>query len=159
MKKYTFVNNGDYKTLYLLNEQTGWVVRADGLYQTADSGLSWQLINTGGQFNFSSSGVVFFENLNHGFVADATSVGATINGGVGWNKIYSGESVYHDVHFLDDNIGYVTDGQYILKTVDGGATWKKEVVVPGVQFFELHFTDKNHGWACGSGGTVLKFAQ
>ncbi|MFI5186038.1 MAG: hypothetical protein ACHQF0_04900 [Chitinophagales bacterium] len=159
-KIYEFPNQGNYQTLYFLNEQTGWVIRTDGLYNTTDSGLTWQLVNEGNQVNVSQAGVVFFTNTSHGFISDLNIIAATTDGGSTWNKIYSATSdTYHDLHFLNDNIGYVTDGQYILKTVNGGSTWTKEATVPGIIFYEIHFTDANHGWACGSGGVILKYEK
>ena len=158
-KLYDFSATPTYQTLFFLDDQTGWIIRHDGLYQTTNAGVNWQPVNTGNQFNFVIDGVVFFVNPNHGFVADSTSVGATINGGTSWNKIHTGSGSYHDLFFLNDNIGYMTDDRYILKTIDGGTTWTKEASIPGTRFFELHFTDANHGWACGTGGTILKFTQ
>ncbi|HEV8506933.1 MAG TPA: hypothetical protein VGQ53_16090 [Chitinophagaceae bacterium] len=121
--------------------------------------MDWQPVNTGSEFNFQTSGVVFYVNPNHGFVADEFSVGASVDGGANWNKIYSGSDSYHDLFFLNDSIGYMTDGHYILKTVDGGITWTKEVSVPGIRFLELHFRDANHGWACGDNGVILKYEK
>lgn len=53
------------------------------------------------------------------------------------------------------------DGPYIFKTTDSGNTWTKVVAVASSTpyLMELHFTDANHGWACGSNGMILKFDQ
>lgn len=158
-KLHDFSGTLTYQTLYFLDDQNGWIIRYDGLYKTTNGGVDWQMVSTGNQFNFRLVGVVFFVNANHGFVADSNSVGSTTNAGTSWNKIYTGTNKYHDLFFLDDNIGYMTDDRYILKTIDGGTTWTKEVSVPGTTFFELHFTNANHGWACGSHGTIVKFQQ
>ena len=158
-KLYDFTGTVSYQTLFFLNDQTGWIIRYDGLYKTTNGGVNWQPITIGNQFNFVYDGVVFFVNANHGFVADSVSVGTTTNGGTSWSKVYGGKGGYHDLFFVDDNTGYVTDDRYIFKTIDGGTTWTKEASIPGTKFFELHFTDANHGWACGSNGTILKFKQ
>jgi photosystem II stability/assembly factor-like uncharacterized protein len=156
---FSTTNEGTYQTFYFLDEQTGWVARPEGLFKTTNGGVDWQPVNTGSEFNFQTSGVVFYVNPNHGFVADEFSVGASVDGGANWNKIYSGSDSYHDLFFLNDSIGYMTDGHYILKTVDGGITWTKEVSVPGIRFLELHFRDANHGWACGDNGVILKYEK
>jgi hypothetical protein len=46
-KLHDFPNHGtgNYQTLYFLDEQTGWVIRYDSLYKTADGGLIWQAQN------------------------------------------------------------------------------------------------------------------
>jgi photosystem II stability/assembly factor-like uncharacterized protein len=153
------LGQGQYQTLYFLNEQTGWVFRPNGLYKTMDGGVTWQSINQGNQLT-PGAGVVFFADTSHGFLSDFHTITSTTDGGSNWNKILSAASnSYHDVHFLNSNLGYATDGHYIRKTTDGGATWTTEASVPGVTFYEVHFTDANHGWACGSGGVVLKFAE
>ena len=104
-KLHDFVNSSMYQTMYFLNDQTGWVIRADSLYKTIDGGASWQSIITGNQFYPGDGfGVVFFTNSAHGFIADEYSVDVTTNSGAAWNKIYKGGQYYHDLYFLDDNI-------------------------------------------------------
>jgi photosystem II stability/assembly factor-like uncharacterized protein len=157
-KLHEFTATGGYKSLFFLNEQTGWVIRSEGLYRTTNGGVDWQLVITTG-FNFSNSGSVFFLNTSNGYIADELSIGKTINGGALWSKVFNGTPTYHDIHFVTDNVGYVTDGQHIYKTVNGGTTWTTEVALSSSLILELHFTDVNHGWACGSEGIVLKFNQ
>jgi len=158
-KIYTFSNMPSYQTLYFLNDTTGWVARRDGLYKTTNGGVDWQPVSTGNQFDFSIDAVVFFTDVDHGFISDSSSIGITTNGGTNWNKVHALTGAYHDLYFSDNNNGYMTDNHYILKTIDGGLTWTKVVTVPGTGFVELHFTDANHGWACGSNGTIVKFKQ
>ena len=61
-----------------------------------------------------------------------------------------------DLHFVNDNTGYVNAGNRIYKTIDGGLTWQVVVALGNDRIIEIHFTDANHGWACG-GGTILRF--
>jgi photosystem II stability/assembly factor-like uncharacterized protein len=156
-KLYTFTTDSTgYKALYFLDEQRGWVVRKDGLYATSNGGVNWNKITTTGLY-FSNGGNVFFRTSTTGFITDDVFFGRTNNGGASWEKNVIGTSTYHDIHFVTDNIGYLTDGQRIYKTTDGGITWKTEVFLASASLLEVHFTDANHGWACGSSGTVLKF--
>jgi photosystem II stability/assembly factor-like uncharacterized protein len=158
-KLYDFTVQDGYKSLYFLNEQVGWVIRAEGLYKTTDGGVNWQLISTP-SFNFSNTGNVFFTNSDTGYISDNQFIGKTVNGGASWSIRYNAQApTYHDIHFITDNIGYITDGSRIYKTIDGGNTWTKEVSLIAGSLIELHFTDLNHGWACGSQGTLLKFGQ
>jgi len=158
-KLYTFTTDSTgYKSLYFLNDQTGWVVRNDGLYATSNGGVNWNKVPTTG-FDFSNTGNVFFETSTTGFISDRLSFGKTSNGGASWTKTFTDNPTYHDIHFVTESTGYLTDGRRIYKTTDGGATWKTEVSLVRGDVIELHFTDPNHGWACGSSGTVLKFGQ
>lgn len=156
-KLYTFTTDSTgYKSLYFLSEQTGWVVRKDGLYATFNGGAAWNKVPTTG-FDFSNGGNVFFRTSTTGFITDQFSFGKTNSGGASWTKTFTGTQTYHDIHFVTDNIGYITDGNRIYKTTDGGTSWKTEVFLVERPMVELHFTDVDHGWACGSDGTVLKF--
>jgi photosystem II stability/assembly factor-like uncharacterized protein len=157
-KLYDFTVLADYNSLYFINEQTGWVIRTGGLYKTTNGGVDWQLISTP-TFDLNTTRDVFFLNSNTGYISDELSVGKTINTGTSWSKAFTGVPTYHDIHFVTDNIGYITDGPRIYKTADAGTTWTKEVVLAASSLLELHFTDVNHGWACGSGGIILKFNQ
>ena len=156
-KSYTFTTDSTgYKSLYFLNDQRGWVVRRYGLYATSNGGVNWNKVPTTG-FDFSNGGSVFFRTSTIGFVADDLSFGKTNSGGASWTTTFTATPTYHDIHFVTDSIGYLTDGHRIYKTTDGGSNWKTEVFLAGASLLELHFTDVNHGWACGSDGTVLKF--
>jgi photosystem II stability/assembly factor-like uncharacterized protein len=156
-KLYTFTTDSTgYKSLYFLNDQRGWVVRKDGLYATSNGGVNWNKITTPG-FDFTNGGSVFFTTSTNGFITDDRLFAKTNSGGASWTTTFTGTPNYHDIHFVSDNVGYLTDGHRIYKTTDGGNTWKTEVFLANASLLELHFTDANHGWACGSSGTVLKF--
>lgn len=133
---------------------------ANGLYKTTNGGVNWQLISTT-SFDFSFGGNVFFYDANTGYAADTIRVGKSSNGGTSWVVQKTLPPIYHDIHFVSNDIGYLTSDNYIFKTTDGGATWKNEVVLqnPGIKFYELHFTDANHGWACSENGLILRYEK
>jgi photosystem II stability/assembly factor-like uncharacterized protein len=157
-KLYEFAIGDGYKSLHFINDQIGWVIKRDGLFKTTNGGVDWQLINTGTVISPNISSV-FFPDESHGYISDQLTIASTSNAGSSWTKSYTGTSAYHDIHFVSANTGYITDNQYILKTIDGGLTWNKEVSLSGRVITELHFTDSNHGWACGSNGTLLKYEK
>jgi len=148
----------DYKTLHFLNDQIGWIAGTQGVFKTINGGMVWEQKMTGPEFNFAGSTAnVFFVDANTGFISAQANIGKTSSGGNSWSKIFTGSSGYQDLHFISTNTGYFTDGIYIYKTQNGGSTWNKEVVLPGKDIVELHFTDATHGWACGANGTILKY--
>lgn len=158
-KLYTFTTDSTgYKSLYFLNEQTGWVVRMDGLYATFNGGVNWNKVPTIG-FDFRTAGTVFFRTATSGFIFDEVNFGKTNSGGASWTNTFTGSPTYHDIHFVTDNTGYITDDHRIYKTTDGGNTWKTDVFLANRSVVEVHFIDANHGWACGPDGTVLKYTQ
>ena len=157
-KLYEFDIGDGYKSLHFINDQIGWVIKRDGLFKTTNGGVDWQIVNTGGVI-IPGFGSVFFPDESHGYISDQLTIASTSNAGSSWTKSYTGMSTYHDIHFFSANTGYITDSLYILKTIDGGLTWNKEVILPGRLIIEIHFTDSNHGWACGPNGTILKYEK
>jgi photosystem II stability/assembly factor-like uncharacterized protein len=83
----------------------------------------------------------------------------------GWQKInFIDTSDIYNISFDIYNIPFINNtgfasGSNIYKSTDGRKTSGKVVALASNYFMELHFTDANHGWACGEKGTVLKFAQ
>jgi photosystem II stability/assembly factor-like uncharacterized protein len=159
-KLYEFYNYGFYQTLFFLDEQTGWVLRSDGLFKTANGGMSWQKIPMSSFYDFGANSV-FFKNANNGYISDYNTLIRTKNGGATWDTLYSTLSEIHDIRFVTDNIGYVTDHHRILKTIDGGTNWTVDVGLGEDRYVnQLFFTDANHGWDCGGDeGTILKYTR
>ncbi len=163
IKLYDFTASAGYNSLFFTNEQTGWVLKKEGVYKTINGGVGWQLVNTD-TINLGYGGAIFFLNSDTGYISNPYSVEKTVNGGASWDKVFTctyTTSVYHDIHFVSENVGYITDGPRIFKTTDGGNTWTKVVALASSSYYlsELHFTDANHGWACGQKGTILKYSQ
>jgi photosystem II stability/assembly factor-like uncharacterized protein len=161
-KLYDFPASTGYNSLFFESEQKGWIIKKEGVYKTINGGLDWQVVNTD-TINLGYGGSIFFLNSDTGYISNNYTIQKTVDGGVSWNKIFScayTTNIYHDIHFVSDNVGYITDGPRIFKTIDGGNTWTKEVVLASSSsLIELHFTDSNHGWACGSKGTILKYSR
>lgn len=158
-KLYQFSVPEGYKSLYFLNEQTGWVVREDGVYKTTDGGASWQRTPTAAFFDFRGASCLAFPNQSSGFFSDNEYIARTNNSGGSWDTVFHATHTYHDVDFPAAATGYFTDNKIIYKTSDGGNTWGKDVVLGDGSIVEIHFTDPNHGWACGNNGTILRYLR
>ncbi|MGN6802003.1 MAG: WD40/YVTN/BNR-like repeat-containing protein [Ginsengibacter sp.] len=161
-KLHDFTPTTGFSSIYFTNKQTGWVVKQNGVYKTTNGGAARQLVNSDST-GLTYGGVTFFVNADTGYVTTRHFVKKTVDGGVTFDKVFtlSYENAFHDIHFVSANVGYVTDGPRIFKTADGGNTWLKTVALaaPSRFLIELYFTDPHHGWACGTKGTILKFAQ
>jgi photosystem II stability/assembly factor-like uncharacterized protein len=158
-KLYDFPTTPGFSSFFFTNETTGWVSKREGVYKTTNGRIAWQRVNTD-TISVDGEGI-FFLNADTGYISNSNSIYKTVNAGACWNKIFTGTyGTYHDIHFVSDNVGYITDRQYIFKTTEGGNTWQK-VVAPASSknsLMELHFTDVNHGWACGANG-ILKYSE
>lgn len=147
-----------FSSIFFLNEQTGWVTVGDNVYKTVNGGTNWDPMDIPG-FDFTNAASLFFTDVNNGFIADHILFGRTSNGGASWSNVPGLASGFHDVHFVSNNVGYVTDFTNLHKTMDGGVSWGKAISLFSSAMVEVHFTDANHGWACGPSGYILKYEQ
>jgi photosystem II stability/assembly factor-like uncharacterized protein len=147
-------------SVYFVNESTGWTLRSPNLYKTSDGGASWAVQKTTAPTN--RSGAIYFKNESNGFFTSEDSLFRTINGGANWELVFTlpnTDFTFFDVAMVSDNIVYISAGKSIYKSADGGTTWQRVVRLGNSELVELHFTDANHGWACGANGSILKFVQ
>ncbi|MBE7174554.1 MAG: hypothetical protein INR73_28540 [Williamsia sp.] len=83
----------------------------------------------------------------------------SVDGGENFAKvgvIGNGLTGYLNLHFVDENTGYCTVNTALYKTTDGGATWQIALKWK-YALIEVHFTDAEHGWVCGTNGTILTY--
>ena len=151
---------GSVGSLFFTDDLHGWTCRnKNTVYQTTDGGHSWA---TNLVFSNSQDWMpVFFVDQNTGFVATSYTVYKTTDGGATWgsNIITAADSIITDIHFINSQEGYACAGTKIFKTTDGGVNWTTVVALGKKRINEIHFTDANHGWACGQYGYVLRFNQ
>jgi len=71
-----------------------------------------------------------------------------------------------DMHMIDGTYGFAVGETHwdrdvkaykgtILRTNDGGHTWDPREIPATEDLWGVHFTDADHGWACGDGGLLL----
>lgn len=129
------------------------------LFKTANGGINWQEVAIPDiKGNLSS---LFFYDADNGYISNYGNIVKTTDGGNSWNIVFTG-FLYGDEYFITKNMGYFNSVKEIYKTLDGGATWTKEVQLgknKNEGIIEMHFTDANHGWACGATGFILKYEK
>ena len=151
-----------YTSLFFTAANTGIVVGQGGVYKVNGSLQTWTTPGTftpaGSSYFYSAS---ITPNNNIYIVNPSAQVYKSTDNGISFSLIkeitYLDGYVYNDIHFVDNNTGYISAGKRIYKTTDAGATWNVVVALGERNIGEIHFTDAGHGWACGSGGTVLVF--
>ncbi len=152
---FRFSNISATSSLFFLNDQQGWVLRQDGIYETADGGDTW-IVDTA---LVNAYGSIQFLDIDNGYASNYGKINRTVNGGTTWDSIYQFQyKVYADLDFINTNEGYCSIANRVYKTTDAGATWEKVAALGNENISKIHFTDANHGWACTSNG-VLKFSQ
>lgn len=156
------------KSLFFVNENTGWAADWGFVYRTNGSTNSWSQTSPNSEgiplayFPFAvDEQTIFISSPTIGI--NGTTIFKSIDGGQHYTKIAQLNSTrpehWVDLHFFDENEGYATAGKNAYKTVDGGNTWSNIVSLGTAELFELYFIDNNHGWACGTYGTILVFKK
>jgi len=161
----------DFTGVYFLDELIGWAVGGTALLKTEDGGNSWTEIQTNTPFAMRA---VHFVDADTGIVVGNDGIVLrTTDGGDNWDvkKIddyigYGWLDVFdlYEITFTDEQTGWIVGSGYygnqIYKTTDCGRTWQwnEQIIQPKAYFgfYDICFTDKNHGFITGHGGSFIK---
>ncbi|ULU23487.1 WD40/YVTN/BNR-like repeat-containing protein [Dyella terrae] len=136
----------------------------------SDTATTWHVASYS-EFADILNAITFLDDKLGFAVGGAGLILRTRDGGEHWESFNSTFASYKDpqraaltfegaayaIAFADPTHGVVVGEQRILRSADAGQTWER-VAQPldGVALQRLQFTDKQHGWAVGSSGTVLR---
>jgi photosystem II stability/assembly factor-like uncharacterized protein len=160
-KIHSFQEGLYHSTLQFFDELTGYVRVKDGLYFTSDGGNTCIKIPCVGSDPGDYFGSIFFYDKDHGFLTDEVNLARYDNTNSSIKFYYTliqRMNYYFDLHFVSVDTGYVTCGTMIMKTTKGNG-WRPIMYTDGADLFEIHFTDSNHGWACGRYGTIYRYVK
>ena len=150
-------NVGDaIKSVFFLDELTGWAAEEGVIYSTNDGGDNW-FMSTPGINNITS---VFFKDRNTGWITRKTfniydnAIFKTSDGGQTWVPVSTQSS--SSVFFINTSIGWVVGPNgSILKSVDGGENWTIKTSGTSCDLKSVYFWDLNVGMCVGNSGTIL----
>ncbi len=114
-------NVGTLKSVFFINQNTGWICGFECVLKTTDCGNHWSVYSLEGYHKS-----VFFIDENTGWICgDNGKIFKTGNGGVNWSPVASGvSSALNQITFLNNNTGLISgSNKKILKTTDSGNTW------------------------------------
>lgn len=107
--------------------------------------------------------ICFIDSLRGWCAGSKGDVYKTTDGGENWLALSTGTRDYLDgIVFVDSLHGWVSafeapvgtgDGK-IFATKDGGFNWTQQLQTFETNFWDIHFTTKDSGWAVGSNGMV-----
>ena len=126
------------------------------VFKSTDGGYNWTTSSTLSAMLFG----VDFANATFGVVGGEEKMFATNNGGSSWTTFTTGYENFYAAASFTNGTGYIggTD-ENIYITTDYGATWTAQNGGPGSStLYRIRFTDNNTGFACGSGGRIMKLA-
>jgi photosystem II stability/assembly factor-like uncharacterized protein len=151
---------------YFLNDNTGFVAGDSGVVlKTKNGGTTWTRLDAGN--NAKIIGIYAVDsNLVYACTWDSGKVIKTTDGGGTWNNVFTGKTLADaamGICFTSSQKGFVCIGKStpfpysnsrIIRTLNGGATW--DTVFTTSQWLSyIQFPDAGHGYATGSGGTVI----
>lgn len=136
--------------------------------ETTDSGRTWNVIKTPTDRALYS---IRFADAQNGWICgQAGLILNTKDGGKTWTAQTSNTEQYlFAIYAVSPTHVYaVGDKSALLETTDGGTTWKPRKIVQETQdisadialavqdpiFYDVEFTDEQHGWVVGEFGTI-----
>ena len=143
----------DYKEIYFINAEIGWIFGINNLLQTTNGGDSWDLKHT---WNFGTDiSCLYFLNENDGWISWYDLLLSTSDGGTTWDSInYPSQSGLGAVKFINDNIGWAV-GREIYKTTDGGLSWIEQRGYSPDILIHIDILDSNNIWTAGDYGALF----
>ncbi len=162
-------------SVQFLDALEGWAVSTNAeVLHTTDGGSSWTsrtlgTLDYGGAVPIFND--IFFSTRSKGWIATnvlassiahpAAPVVATSDGGTSWTCQSTPEQqAINALHFAGEYDGWAACYGGICATTNGGATWTYEL--PGADdraFVDIFFTDRSHGWALTSHGSVYRYER
>jgi photosystem II stability/assembly factor-like uncharacterized protein len=123
------------------------------VFKSTDGGHNWTIQSTLSALLFG----VDFASASFGVVGGEEKMFATNNGGSSWTTYTTGYENFYATKAFTNGSAYVggTD-EDIYFTSDYGATWTSDHSGGSSSLYRIRFTDNNTGFACGSGGVILK---
>ncbi len=142
------------------NNHLGWISAGNEIYKTIDGGLTWNKI-PGVKIFYGAVDArgdsAWFCNLNN--------VLLTTDAGNNWTqyKMFDYKETMFSTYCIsminskEGSVG-LFDGR-ILDTYDGGKSWNERVQLTSTPVFDLKYINRNHGWAVGDMGLILRYSN
>jgi len=143
--------------ILFLDQMNGWGIDNMGIYYTSSGGSDW--VRKGDSpFGRQMRDVCFSDKHNGWVLSDYGAIALTHDSGVTWDAFSMGiKGNISSLFFLNTSVGWaILDGSVLLATIDGGKTWLKTGTgVPAGKISQIHFDDRQNGWAALNGSGVL----
>lgn len=154
-----YSDNRDFKAIQFINLNTGYVCAGDpftssNLLKSTDSGVSWFDIHPPDPA-LVLNGISVYNEDTIWLAASSSPTGGvfrTTNGGVSWQRQFSGNPNPDKIYMFNKDIGFISAGSNLLKTTNSGLSWTG---IPGAgNFLDMYFIDSLTGWL--SRGNIYK---
>ena len=151
-----------FNSVRFRNYKTGLVLSGGWIHQTINGGFSWYSQTTDPWLGFT--GVRFFDSLNACAIGYQGRTAWTSDAGVRWKVRHTGYAArLADIEMFDPYTAtvvghalYGPSGGLVLRTSDAGLNWDVQLDQPGRELKGVSFSDADHGWAVGTGGSIFR---
>lgn len=142
----------DVRSLYFLNNNTGWATGEGGTYSTTNGGLNWSSI-----IGELGSEIFFINNLT-GWKVGNLKISRSTNGGFNWNQTSTFNQTPYCIYALNkDTLFTGLQTGLILRSTNGGFNWTTQISFSQTSFVQqIQFLNNNTGFAIGNQGLILK---
>ena len=152
--------------VYFADTSQGWVTGRDGIFHTADGGITWEIQHQGQAGHISGLSI---EEL--WVTGRRDTLLHTTDKGAVWDKIsldsftdFDSTRGFHTIYFFNDNFGWTQGDGWIsggiqdrlLKTIDCGLTWemRNDPLLSGQSY--IQFLDSLYGYITGNGNQFFR---
>lgn len=143
------------KSVYFLNENTGFIIGENLVLNTSNAGVNWNLNSLQGRNND-----ILFVNSTIGFIcSDSGKIHKTTNAGTTWNVINTGTfNNLMRISFLNENTGIATGfNRTILKTTNSGINWVNTITnIDTLNFLGCKVINENNYIVSGTSSTIYR---
>lgn len=150
----SFPKDNIFRSIFFLDENTGWVTGDGVLFKTTNGGASWQEK----EINNSMHICIFFINQTTGWICCSNGeILKSIDGGESWVQQDSGHAnQLFEISFFNDSLGCAVGyNNSFLKTTDGGLHWNTVNTGGSYHFNSICFVSRDTILAGHSGGLLL----
>jgi len=152
-----YVGTGNYKKLYFINSNTGFIWDSYPPRKTTNGGVNWIDATFSPVTGYSE---ICFVNTDTGFIngtnASVNCIAKTTNIGINWN-ITEITSFCIKIRFADINTGYaMCNNSLLLKTTNCGANWNVIPILPPEILISISVVNQFVCYILTQSGKILK---
>jgi photosystem II stability/assembly factor-like uncharacterized protein len=147
--------------LYFKDVNNGFIGNVDGqLLRTTDGGLNWTTVH----FTASMVYDIKFEITLTGYAVSEMNFLKTIDGGATWSESTPPFSpLFVALDITPNGAIHIVGGDgfntgTLMQSTDAGTTWQ-QTGTNNQSFYDVCFLNDSIGYACGTGGKIIKFAN
>ncbi len=155
-EKTQILPEGEFSSIYFIDDSTGWMTCADGkILKTTDGGNNWDYYQYGSTDDILLlTGLDFTDEQNGWCVGYRGLVLHTTDAGETWNKQEINSNGYFgSCKFTDSLTGWIGNVKgEVFKTIDGGKNWTLHKTFKWID--DIYFINKNIGLISDEEGNI-----